>query len=275
MKGDTVIFYLSCTGNTRWVAESLAAMFGDRAVDIAGAFEDDYTWHLSPGELLGFCFPVHGWRPPKFFLDFMERLTVDNAAELHPYTFAVCTVGDTVGMALDMFRDVCAKKGYPLDFMCDVLMPNTYVGLPFMDVDDADKTQWKLKEADHRMEELYKYISSRREGSCIMNRGEWPRTNTEFLGGLFVRHLLTDKPFRVDRRLCNKCGKCLRVCPVRNIRRGDDGCPEWERTKKCLSCFACYHNCPNRAIRYGWMTASKGQYHLPEGKELFARVDKP
>jgi len=60
-----------------------------------------------------------------------------------------------------------------------------------------------------------------------------------------VRHLLS-RLFRVDRRECNACGVCVKLCPTRNISLGNDGTLVWGRS--CMLCFACEMRCPEEAI---------------------------
>lgn len=53
-----MILYLSGTGNTRWVAESIARMTGDeRVVDVASVCSQPLHVQLNPGEPLGIFFP--------------------------------------------------------------------------------------------------------------------------------------------------------------------------------------------------------------------------
>ena len=99
-----MILYLSGTGNTKYVAETLAAALRDRAVDVATLPADGFTLELEKGETLGFCFPVHGWRPPQLMRRFMNGIKVRTETSSEAmYTFVVCTAGDTVGEAIDVF----------------------------------------------------------------------------------------------------------------------------------------------------------------------------
>ena len=72
-----MIFYFSATGNTRWAAELLANATGERLVNMA---DNDVpaTWELSENERIGFCFPVHGWRPPMLVRRFISTLDIRN-----------------------------------------------------------------------------------------------------------------------------------------------------------------------------------------------------
>lgn len=60
-----MIFFFTGTGNTRYVATRLAEATGERLVSIAEAVVNgEYIFTLEAGERVGFCFPIHGWRPP-------------------------------------------------------------------------------------------------------------------------------------------------------------------------------------------------------------------
>ena len=199
-----MIFYLSCTGNTKWVAESIAGPLDERMVDVAEAVGGSCTYSIEEGEVLGFCFPVHGWRPPRVLLDFIGRLVIDSGAALRPYTFAVCTEGDTVGQAMDIFVSACAGRGIQIDMSRDVMMPNTYVGLPFMDVDGKKLENRKLRDAKERVEGICNDIHA--------PEGQFDRTYRQ----------LAENQFAVSRRIfcqasCHRqafpCG-CLPLCGV-------------------------------------------------------------
>ena len=84
-----MIFYFSATGNTLWAAQQLSEKTGERLVFIPDAMEGQCHYTLATGERIGFCFPVHAWRPPVLVRRFIERLSFTNA-EGH-YCFALCT----------------------------------------------------------------------------------------------------------------------------------------------------------------------------------------
>ena len=257
-----MIFYLSGTGNTKWVAENVARALGEELVDVAKVADGEFVCELKNNEVLGFCLPVHGWRPPKLMIEFMRRLNVVNRGDAHSYCFVVFTAGDTVGDSMRVFNDEAGKVGIHVDACFDVKMPNTYVGLPFMDVDGKDVEKQKLKEARLHLIYIIGQLKKRQAGMFLRYIGKWPKINTRVLGELFVKKLVRDKPFAVDASLCIKCGKCSVACPVGNIKGGVGQIPQWNHSKKCMTCFACYHNCTKHAISYGRMTKHKGQYHF-------------
>lgn len=255
-----MIFYMSGTGNTRWAATTIAQATGEKLVNILDKGLENTSYRLDDGERLGFCFPVHGWRPPKAFRDFIGRL--DLGQTTGHYCYALCTAGDNIGETIDILRGDLAKKGIRLDSAFSLVMPESYVGLPFMDVDTPENEARKKAKAAAGLARFIEIIKERRTGAEELTIGRWPRINSRLLGGFFTIRLITDKPFHVTTDLCTGCGLCAASCPTGNITPCDGNRPIWRHDGTCLACFACYHHCPHHAIEYGRMTRHKGQYYF-------------
>lgn len=258
-----MIFYLSCTGNTFWAAQQLAEATNEKLVAISEAVKGDCRYTLKENERIGFCFPVHGWKLQNIICEFLEKLSVKDIA--HHYTYAVLTAGDSAGEVLDQLDEKLKSKGIELQLSTCLLMPESYIGLPFMDVDtdlrEAEKKSLAAMEL-HRISEL---IVFRRSAKLTYERGYAPRIYSRVIGPFFHNFLITDKRFRVDASKCIGCGKCAQVCPVDNLKI-TDGKPEWLHNGRCLTCFACYHYCPQRAIDFWHFTKGKGQYFFTHNK---------
>lgn len=269
-----MIFYFSATGNTRWAATKLAATTGEQLVYIPDVMDGDCTFRLAERERLGFVFPVHGWRPPLLVRRFIEKLNIKTTPD--NYCFALCTAGDSIARTIDILAADLAKKGLSLDAAYSLLMPEAYVGLPFMDVDTEEKELKKKQKAAEDLELYAREIAERQKTPWQTERerlhiGPVPRLLSGPVGGFFINVLVTDKLFRVDQEKCLRCGRCASVCPVGNISGGKGKLPQWLHNEKaqeshtrehaCMACFSCYHHCPTKAIAYGHRTKSKGQYY--------------
>lgn len=259
-----MIFYLSGTGNTRWAAGLLEQTTNERLINIADAINSEMTYTLEDGERIGFCFPVHGWRPPLLVREFIRRMRITNHTGHYCYT--VCTAGDNIGETVDILRSDLNAVGIVLDSAFSLIMPESYVGLPFMDVDTPAKEHEKKESAARELDSYIHYIKERTKGVERLTKGNWPRINSRIIGGFFTKYLITDKPFHADEKRCVGCGKCSAVCPVGNIKGGKGLKPEWMHNGSCLTCFSCYHHCPVHAIEFGNRTRRKGQYYYDKNK---------
>ena len=77
-------------------------------MDMADQTSSDTTFSLEENERIGFCFPVHGWRPPKLVRAFIQGLKLQPAAGSH-YCWALCTAGDDIGITMEYLnRDLSA-----------------------------------------------------------------------------------------------------------------------------------------------------------------------
>jgi NAD-dependent dihydropyrimidine dehydrogenase PreA subunit/flavodoxin len=253
-----MIFYVSGTGNTRWAVEQIAKATGEDIINIGKISSAPYQCRLSEGERIGFCFPVHGWRPTKVMREFIGHLQIENT-EGH-YCYALCTAGDNIGMTMNILQQDLKEIGLYANSTFSLIMPESYIGLPFMDVDTPEREKEKTDKAATELQEYIGYIVGREKEIHRLVIGHWPRINSLVIGSYFVSHLVTDKPFRVESERCVKCGICTSVCPTGAITFSPGEEPKWKNDGSCLTCFTCYHHCPHHVIEYGNRTKHKGQY---------------
>lgn len=275
-----MIFYFSGTGNTRWAAIKLAAASRESLIDMAeetrrmkqeGGSHLPRVYVLQKDERLGFVFPVHGWRVPKLVRRFIEQMRIKLApdADGKPFCYAVCTAGDSIGLTIDnLDATLCRNDFLPqmgitaVASAYSLIMPESYVGLPFMDVDTQQKEQAKKTRAAQQLTDICADISERHQGIFQLVKGPTPWFFTKVVGGFFEHVLITDKRFHVTPQKCVRCGICANVCPVDDIDGGKGKQPRWLHHGDCLTCFACYHHCPHHAIEFGHQTQKKGQYYF-------------
>lgn len=277
-----MIFYFSGTGNTRWAAERLAEVTNEQLVYIPDVIKGSCEFNIRRDERIGFVFPVHGWRPPKLVRKFIEKLDIlwghDDFDAPLPYVYALCTAGDSIGKTIEILADDLQTNGLKLNAAFSLIMPESYVGLPFMDVDPKEKEERKKASAYQDLLRFEQDIINRKHTTELV-KGPIPWFFSGPVGSFFVNRLVTDKRFHVEEDRCIRCGKCAEVCPVHDIEGGKGMLPKWKHNGKepyadeepCLTCFTCYHHCPTHAIEFGRQTQKKGQYYF---KELGARGKK-
>ena len=258
-----MIFYFSGTGNTKWVAQQLATATGDSLFFIPEELrKGTLRYELKEDERLGFCFPTHGWQPPHIVRDFIRRATfiLPSAHDsLHPsvYCYAVTTCGDNMGEAMTILNKELARHGLEAETQFSVIMPESYVCLPFMYTDSEERVAEKMENARRQLIHISRIIKDCKRGIVELERGATPRLYSYVIGGYFNRKMITDKKFTVDADICTRCGRCVSVCPVENIQGTP---PQWQHNGQCTMCLACYHHCPVHAINYGDITRRRGQY---------------
>ena len=286
-----MIFYFSGTGNTKWAASKLAAATREDLISIAPYMRADDSSHnlaepfiLKENERLGFVFPVHGWRVPKLVREFICKMKIqrepsdatvgnkakaDDSLKNRPFTYCVCTAGDSIGLTIENLNEVIFLNPSLQDLgitevssSYSLIMPESYIGLPFMDVDPKEREIRKKENAAQELAIVCEEIFDRKEGISRLVKGPIPWFFTKVVGGFFEKVLITDKRFHVEKDRCVKCGICANVCPVGDIKGGHGEFPVWLHHKDCLTCFTCYHHCPHHAIEFGNQTQKKGQYYF-------------
>ena len=257
-----MIFYFSGTGNTRWAAQLLAEATGEELRYIPDELgKTELNYELKDGERLGFCFPTHGWQPPRIVREFIRQATFitepSAISPQPPYIYALTTCGDNMGYAMRIFEKVLQQKGLHTDARFAIVMPESNVCFSFLHLDTDEKARQKVEAARQRMKHICQVSSERQRDVEELVKGGIPFTYTYIIGGYYNKHLITDTKFWVDDKACIQCGLCQKVCPVDDIKGTP---PVWLHNERCTNCLACYHHCPAHAIHWGNM--KRGQYLL-------------
>ena len=257
-----MIFYFSGCGNSRFVAETIAAGLNDTLIFIPeAAREDRYEYDLAEGERLGFVFPIYSWAPPKLVLDFIEKLNIkvgpSTGSGTLPYTYFACTCGDNCGHTEKVFRKAVEEKGWSLSACFNVQMPETYIGMKGFNLDSEENVKRKHADAKALLtRNIPRLLNKEIFSEIVIGGAAWLKTYVVNPG--FNRSATDDSKYRSTEG-CIHCGKCVEVCPLKNITL-EDGRPKWNGN--CTMCMACYHHCPTNAIQYGKATEGKGQYYF-------------
>jgi ferredoxin len=256
-----MIFYFSATGNSRWLAQFLGEKLQEDIFSINDALikkELPFEHTLSATERIGFVFPVHSWGPPTLFLHFLKRLKLNNY--ISQQVFAVCSCGDDAGKTREVLKKHLTQKNLPLESCHTVQLPNTYILLPFFDVDEPEVEKKKLSKAYSRADEISKAILERKEYNHLYTKGIMAGFKTSVIYPLFTKYTYgKSKFYHTDS--CIQCKRCHKICPAGNIL-WKDHFPVWQ--EQCVQCLACIHRCPERAIEYGRISRKKGRYHHPD-----------
>lgn len=255
-----MIFYFSGTGNTRWAAAVLAQATGEQLFFIPEEIKGRCEYTLKEGERIGFVFPTHGWQPPRIVRNFIKQLKISHTEGC--YCYALTTCGDSIGKTMAILNSDLRKAGLPMAAsLFSLVMPESYVCLPFMYTDSSEKEQTKIAVAKEHLAVYSDLIVNRKPNETHIKKGSAPWIMSHIVGSYFNGRMVTDKKFSVDAESCIHCGKCEQACPTGDLVLSNT-LPTWRHDGSCTCCLACYHHCPQHAINYGKITRKRGQYYF-------------
>jgi ferredoxin len=248
----TTLFYYTGTGNSLWVARTLAQQLGGaELVSIS-----DWMREKKPltAQIIGVIFPVHMWGVPPPVLKFIAQIK----AIAPEYFFAVAVDAGQVANTLVQLKGVFKQNSMTLASGFEIKMPSNYI--PWGGSEASEKQEQRFTAARKKISGIVAKIK-KKEKSPVEKGPLWQRGIFTLLYKLsFPQIPKMDRSFWVDEK-CNHCGICSQVCPAQNISLVE-GKPTWNH--HCEQCLACIQWCPREAIQYGKKTPPYKRYHHPE-----------
>ncbi len=217
---------------------------------------DDFHDHL-------WVFPVYAWGVPPIVVKALQHTDFAGA-----YVHMVCTCGSETGHIDRQWRRLVTGRGGIVGGIYSVIMPLSYVCMPFMNTDPEAKAAAKLEAARQRVQTIASCIRARQQ-TVDLHLGPCPGFLSRYVYPWFFKSLMKTTAFHTA-ETCTGCGLCARRCPRSNITI-TDGRPRW--ADNCTYCLRCYHSCPNHSVAYWRFTRRKGQYLNPGYNQVIKHSD--
>ncbi len=244
------LFYFTGSYNTKKVAEHYKKAIEDLSFEAdifpIESFLEKEEVDISSYDRFGIFYPVHGFSAPKIVRRFAKKLHSDKKT---PY-FLVMVSGEPINLnhnSADAIKRILKKK---FDFESEF----HYVMGYNMIFRHTEEKAYKMYEAMEKIVPI--------DVKEYLLEGKRFNLKRPFLGSIavgiiriqFLFYPLNGKLFRVDKKKCVKCLKCVENCPVKNIEYKDG---KFKFHNKCMMCTRCSFNCPTSAINIGILNAWK------------------
>ena len=248
-----MICCFSGTGNSRYAAQLIATVTGDRIVSLNDRIKNGDRSPLRSERPFTIVCPTYAWRIPRIVASFIRGTRLEGNKK----AYFVLTCGGRTGNAARYAQKLCAEKGLEFMGLASIVMPENYVAL--YSVPGPEQSKEIIREAVPRIREAAESISASRplpkEAVAFTDR-----LKSGVVNPVFYRFTVRAKLFYAT-DACVACGKCAALCPLNNIRM-ENGKPRWGTA--CTHCMACIGGCPKEAIEYGDQTRGKRRYFHTE-----------
>ncbi len=231
--------YLSGTGNTRYCMKKLIFQT-DKEAECVALEDDGIIQKIKAHTTIYIGYPVQFSNIPFMLRDFIiENKDLWQGKQI----FCVATMGAFSGDGAGCAARLLRKYGATILGGLHIRMPDSVCDSKLLKKSD-DQNLEIIARADEKIQRVGIEIQS----------GNYPQEGISFfshLCGLFGQRLwFYNKTRRYTDKLkiqsnCIGCGKCERVCPMKNIGISGGKAVAGER---CTMCYRCISECPQKAI---------------------------
>jgi len=233
--------YFSGTGNTKYCVERFASLADANAKSLS--IEDKTVIsELSAQETIIFGFPIYYSNIPKIAKDFITK-NKDVFANKKVYIITTKGLFNAfgVGYAVRLFKDCGAEFIGSSQFN----MPDNIRDMLIMEIAFGKNYKKTIEKADKKIANA----TAKFKSGKLQKSGLNP---LNYIIGFFLNILWfypkTDKYInapKINADKCSGCGKCVKLCPMSNIKIVDG---KAFSADKCTICYRCFNNCPAKAL---------------------------
>lgn len=247
-----IIYYFSGTGNSekvaRWLSQVAEEMEVASSINNIASIDRLHIPLPEENALVVFVSPVHGFNYPPIMQHFIFRFPKGKNPVLLMDTRAGMLIGKWItpgmsGLTFYLSGLVLAVKGYTIKAMYPVDLPSNWVSVhPGLNERTVAYIHPEIKKRVVTF--AGKVLSGGRDFKSVYGIAADLLVFPIAIAYYFIGRFFLAKTFYASRD-CNRCGSCVKNCPVKAIIEVDKR-PFW--TFRCESCMRCMSNCPQQAI---------------------------
>ena len=233
--------YFSGTGNTRHCVERFVSEI-DSNTKCFSIEDNGVINEMEQQKTIVFGFPIYYSNIPKIAKDFISE---NKKSFADKKVFIITTKGlfnaFGVGYARRMFKDCGAEFIGSLQLN----MPDNIRDMLIMEIAFSKNYKKVIDKADRKIikaAEKFKAKNPTKSGLNPFN----------YIIGFILKILWfypkTDKYINAPKVVhdkCNGCGKCVKLCPMQNLKIADGKAVS---SAQCTICYRCFNNCPAKAL---------------------------
>lgn len=232
--------YFSGTGNTKYCIEKFMQAY-DCTAEAVSIEEENVVQMLGKHNEIVMAYPVQFSNIPKIVQDFI----IDNASVWEDKkVFIIATMGLFSGDGAGILARLLKKYGAVVTGGLHVKMPDSI----------GDEKALKRTLTQNR-ELLSKAVQKIEKAVQEVKDNRAPQDGMGFmahLAGLFGQRLYFynktktySDQLKIDNSKCVGCGKCVSICPMKNISLQEKKAVSGAR---CTMCYRCVNLCPQQAV---------------------------
>ena len=244
-----LILYFSATGNTRFVAEVFGRDMGAKCLSIED--EVDFAALIKSNEIVAFCFPIYGSRPPRNMREFVQshgaylagKKVVILATQMMFSGDGARSLADSLPASVNVI--------YSQHFN----MPNNICNTPMLRHASRRKIDRCKRKAEAK---IVRICGDIRQG-VVKKRGfsGFARMMGNMQGKTWLKMEGKARGAVKIHSDCAACGLCVEICPVGNLEMQGGGVGQ---LGDCVTCYRCVNKCPRRAITVLFHRVPRWQY---------------
>ena len=257
-----MVLYFSATGNTEFIAQEIARRTDDECINLLERIKENDHSPLHSEKPFVICAPVYVCEIPRFMSKYLKAQTFTGSRDV----YFVFTSGGYAGISGVLTKSMFRKKKMNYLGHAEFTMPSNYVATDSYAMLERSEAEKRILDSYRRLDGICANISERKrlEARHVFL---FESIITLPFNPIWCKWKLTAKEFYA-KDSCTGCGKCVKLCPLNNIRL-QDGKPVWSNS--CTHCMACIGNCPTDAIEYGSMTQGKERYHFEKYRDAIKK----
>ena len=248
-----MILYFSGKGNSAYTAQKIAENIQDDTLDLFQKIRDSDHTQLCSDKPWVIVSPTYAWRIPRILQDWLTKTKLAGNKDI----YFILTCGGNIGNAGAYIKKLCTSKNLNFKGCVPVLMPENYIAL--FRAPQEEESLEIIRRAEDTMDQISHFITNN-EMLPQPSLTSKDRLNSGIVNNIFYPAFVHARKFYTT-NACISCGKCEKVCPLKNVHL-EKGKPVWG--SRCTHCMACICRCPVEAIEYGQHTKGLSRYVFPK-----------